>query len=327
MLILGGLLAGLVMLLGGGTLLVRGASDIATRLGVPPLIVGLTVVGFGTSSPELFVNVVGALSGETGIAFGNVVGSNITNLALVLGAAAFIKPITIDSQLVRREIPLLLLATSAISIMALDGPLEGLPAIISRSEAVVLLLLFCIFIYISALDIVQARRSDQLVVDIEKHALSGGDLDARIDWVFVVLGMGLLFVGGEMTVHNGVEIAAKLGVSSTIIGLFVVALGTSMPELVTTIVAAVRGESALAIGNVVGSNIFNCLIVLPASGVISQIPVPGGGVADLLVSWSLAALLIPVFFLGEARLSRFMGGFLLVAYAGYVTARIFYDTM
>lgn len=322
MLSFAGLIAGIALLIGGGTLLVRGASEVATKLGVSPLVVGLTVVGFGTSAPELVVNVVGALRGETGIAFGNVVGSNISNLALVLGAAALIAPISIQGQVVRREVPLLLLGTAIITVMALDGPLEGLPAMIGRSEAIVLLSLFCIFIYINVLDFVEMRLADQLIVDIEENPLIATHPHSRFRWLLVIGGIALLFAGGEMTIRNGVAIADKFGISATIVGLFLIAVGTSMPELVTSIVAAMRHESDLALGNVVGSNIFNSLIVLPASASISQIPVPHGGIGDLLVSLSLTALLIPFFIFGEARLGRKAGGFLLLVYFGYAVVRI-----
>ena len=322
---LAGLILGILLLIGGGTFLVRGASEVAARLGISPLVVGLTVVGFGTSAPELVVNVIGALQGATDIAFGNVVGSNISNLGLVLGAAALMAPITIQGQVVRRELPLLLLATSVITVMALDGPLEGLPAIIGRSEAVVLLLLFCVFIYVNVLDIVQVRGADRLIADIEERSLVKSRPESRYSWLSVIAGIALLFVGGEMTVRNGVSLASNLGVSPTVIGLFVVAVGTSMPELVTSIIAAARRESDLALGNVVGSNIFNSLIVLPASGLISQIPVPRGGIADLLVSLALTILLIPIFIFGEAKMGRRTGGFLLLVYLGYVITRISYD--
>ncbi len=319
-----GVVAGIAILIGGGTLLVRGASEIATRLGVSPLVVGLTVVGFGTSAPELVINVVGALRGQTDIAFGNVVGSNISNLALVLGAAIMIAPIKIQGQLVRREVPLLLLATTVITVMALDQVLEGLPAMIGRSEGIVLVSLFCIFAYINVLDFVETRRSDQLIADIAHNPLIAKDPQSRFRWLFVIGGIGLLFVGGEMTVRNGVAIADSLGVSPAIIGLFLIAVGTSMPELVTSIVAAMRGESDLALGNVVGSNIFNSLIVLPASSVIAQVRVPEGGIGDLLLSLFLTAILVPIFLYGDARLGRKEGVFLLLLYFSYATTRIYF---
>ena len=322
-----GLFTGIVLLIAGGALLVRGSSEIATRFGVSPMIVGLTIVGFGTSTPELVVNIVGSLKGVTGLAFGNVVGSNISNLALVLGVAALIKPISIQGQLVRREVPLLLLATTMMTVMALDGPLHGLPAVIGRSESIVLMLLFCIFIYVNALDIVGERQADPLVLEIEADPLIDTHPIGRFAWLLVILGVGLLYAGGEMTVRNSVEIAGRFGVSATIVGLFMVAVGTSMPELVTSVIAAIRGESDLALGNVVGSCIFNSLVVLPASGLISEVTVPRGGIGDLLVSLALVALLIPIFIMGKARLGRVMGGALLLAYFAYVVVRISYDNV
>ncbi|MBT8098714.1 MAG: calcium/sodium antiporter [Gammaproteobacteria bacterium] len=317
------MLLGIALLIAGGALLVRGASEVAADLGVSPLVVGLTVVGFGTSAPELVVNVVGAVRGATGLAFGNVVGSNISNLGLVLGIAAIMTPITIQGQVVRREVPLLLLATLVITVMALDLPLDGRAAMISRSEAVVLMLLFGIFLYVNALDIVQRRRPDPLIVNIEgkPRAESVG----RYRWLLIVAGIVILSVGGEMTVRSGMAVANAFGVSPAIVGLVAIAVGTSMPELVTSIIAAVRGESDLALGNVVGSNIFNSLIVLPATGLISQIPVPRGGTSDLVMSLLLAALLIPVFFFGEARMGRKTGILLAIAYVSYVTVRVIYD--
>lgn len=315
---------GLVLLIGGGTLLVRGASEVASMFGVSPLVVGLTVVGFGTSAPELVVNVVSAVQGATELAFGNVVGSNISNLALVLGAAAIMNPIIIQGQVVRREVPLLLLATSAMTVMALDVPLDGQLAMIERSEALILLLLFCIFLYINVLDMVQLRRSDQLIADIDHSHLVEMRSEGRYRWLFVVAGIVMLGAGGEMTVRSGISLAEHFGVSPTIVGLYAVAIGTSMPELVTSIIAAIRRESDLALGNVVGSNIFNSLIVLPASALIAGIPIPRGGINDLLMSLALAAFLIPVFIFGEANMGRKTGGFLILAYVGYLIFRIQY---
>ena len=156
-----GLVAGIGLLVLGGTLLVRGASEVAAGLGVSPLIVGLTIVGFGTSSPELVVNIFGSLRGVTEIAFGNVVGSNISNIGLVLGVAAVVMPITLQSQLIRREVPLLILVTTILTVMALDGMLQGQAALISRSEGIVLMLLFCIFFYVNTMDMIEVKTSDE----------------------------------------------------------------------------------------------------------------------------------------------------------------------
>ena len=272
------------------------------------------------------INVVGALRGETDIAFGNVAGSNISNLALVLGVTILIAPIKIQGQLVRREVPLLLLATTVITVMALDQVLEGLPAMIGRSEGIILVSLFCIFVYINVLDFVETRASDQLIADIEHHQLIEAHPYSHLRWLFVIGGVAFLALGGEMTVRNGVAIADELGLSPAIVGLFLVAVGTSMPELVTSIVAVTRGESDLALGNVVGSNIFNCLIVLPASSLISQLPVPQGGIGDLLLSLFLTAILVLIFLFGDARLGRKEGVFLLLLYFGYAAQRVYFGT-
>jgi cation:H+ antiporter len=317
-----GVVLGLALLVAGGASLVRGATDVAGRMGISPMIVGLTIVGFGTSSPELFVNAMSALAGESNVAFGNVIGSNISNLALVLGVAAVIQPLVVQGQLVLREIPLLLLATTILCVMALDGPLRGLAPVIGLADAIVLMLLFGIFVYISVLDFARVRSSDELIDQIVESPIVEVKPEARFSWLLIILGFVLLFVGGELTIRNSVDLAAALGVSTTIIGLFVVAVGTSMPELVTSIIAATRGESDLAIGNVVGSNIFNTLMVLPVGAAIKSVPVPDGGITDLVVSWMLAAFLIVVFLIGKARLTRSTGVFLLLGYAGYAFFRL-----
>lgn len=322
MLSFAGTALGIVLLIGGGAAMVAGASRIATHYGVSPLVVGLTIVAFGTSAPELVVNILGALRGETGLAFGNVVGSNISNLALVLGLAAIFRAIDLQGTVVKREVPLLLLITSIIIIMALDGVLEGAPALISLSDSLVLLLLFGVFMYISVQDVMRTRAVDPLMSEIESHPIVAAQRASGRYWLLLALGLALLFAGGELTIRHGVALAAQWGVSTAIIGLFVVAIGTSMPELVTSIIAAMRRESDLALGNIIGSNLFNSLIVLPASGLAGSIMVPGGGVFDLVVSWLLAAILIPVFFLGKARLSRFNGFLLVFAYIVYMTLRL-----
>ena len=317
-----GVVLGVVALIGGGVLLVRGASDFATKLGVSPMIVGLTIVSFGTSAPELVVNVMGAVRGETALAFGNVVGSNISNLSLVLGITAIVAPITIQGGLVRRELPLLLLGTTMLTVLALDGLLEGYPPALGLTDSIVLLLVFCIFLYITAMDVVRPTHRDQLFVDIEESLIVHDGL-TRMHAVLFMLGGGvLLFVGGELTVTSATTLAARFEVSPTIVGLFVVAIGTSLPELVTSVVAALKRESDLALGNVIGSNLFNTLFVLPSSGLIAKIAIPEGGIADLAMSWLFAVILIPLFFIGSGRLGRMSGFVLLLVYVGYAYFRI-----
>lgn len=316
------LVLGLVMLVSGGALLVRGASEIATGLGVSPMVIGLTVVAFGTSSPELVVNALGASSGATDLAFGNVVGSNISNLALVLGAAALMAPIEIQGQLVRREIPLLLLATTIVIVFSLDGLLEEREALIGRTDSIVLLLLFCVFVYVNLLDFFRERRGDPFLAEVHHYPLLGTQAADPLRWPQVIGGLVLLYFGGEMTIDSGVDLATRFGVPETIIGLFVVAIGTSMPELVTSIIAAIKKESDLALGNIVGSNLFNTLVVLPVSGTIRPIMLPDGGLLDLIVSWALVAVLVPVFYLGRRMLGRAEGAVLVLTFFVYAALRI-----
>jgi cation:H+ antiporter len=317
-----GIVAGLTLLIVGGGLLVTGASQLAARFGVSPMIVGLTIVGFGTSAPELVVNIVGGLRGESALAFGNVIGSNISNLALVLGAAAMLQRIEIEGSVIRREVPLLLLVTTIMTVMALDTVLEGGTARIGVSDAVVLLLLFTLFIYITVQDVVLSKKNDALLTEIKESTLVVTESVSRYNWAFVIGGFVLLFVGGEMTVRYSVTFATTLGVSTTLVGLFVVAIGTSLPELITSVIAAWRKESDLALGNILGSNVFNSLIVLPASALAGTVTIPKGGVQDLAVSWLFTAALIPIFLIGRARLGRTSGIMLLIAYAAYAVIRI-----
>ncbi len=318
------LACGLFLLLAGGVALVQGASGIASRFGVPPLVVGLTVVAFGTSAPELMVNIVGAWSGETELAFGNVSGSNLANLGLVLGTAAIISPMLIEGQIVRRELPLLLLATSILLVMTLDGPLDGLPAILSRADGLILLMLFSIFVYITVNDFVREERDavvDNLLT-LGQSMPKSREVETRTYWIYVLGGIIALGVGGQFSVVYGSLLATSLGVSPVIVGLLVVAIGTSLPELVTSIIAALRQESDLCVGNVIGSNLFNSLVVLPVSTLVRPLPVPEGGEGDVFAVLLFTAALLPIFFFGRSRMGRPTGTLLLASYCGYMTWRV-----
>lgn len=317
-------LLGLALLIGGGTAMVRGASQAAVRLGWSPMVVGLTIVGFGTSAPELVVSLVAAKQGVSELVFGNVIGSNICNIGLVLGLAALLAPIQIHGQIVRRELPLLLFGSAAILVMALDEYLFGTAPIITRLDSVILLALFAGFLYMTALGLRNTQQTVRgLRSDIKHSGLINGGSEARnYWWLWLAVGFALLFIGGKVTVDGSVALATLLGVSNAIIGLFVVAIGTSLPELVTSVIAAMRGESDLAVGNVVGSNIFNGLFVLPASSVFSSIAVPDGGTVDVIVSMAFAVLLVTIFYLCNARISRPLGALLLLCYGVYTVVRM-----
>lgn len=301
--------------------MVRGASDLAESYGVPPLVVGLTVVAFGTSAPELVINIVGALEQQTDLAFGNVTGSNLANMGLVLGSAALISPIALQGKIIRRELPLLLLATAVLFTMTLDHPLRGSAANLDRSDAIVMLLLFCIFIYINVSDFLR-QEEDPLVEGLEKlpHARH---LERRINWILIVAGMAGLTLGGHLTIDAGSGLAVSLGVSPVIVGMLVVAIGTSLPELVTSLVAASRGSSDLCVGNVIGSNIFNAMFVLPISAMIHPLAIPPGGSMDIFVSLMFSVALIPIFIFRNKIMNRRTGVIFLVAYAGYMISKLY----
>jgi len=303
--------------------MVRGASDLAESYGVPPLVVGLTVVGFGTSAPELIVNIIGALEGQTDLAFGNITGSNLANIGLVLGMAALITPIALEGKIIRRELPLLLLATMALFVMTLDSTLRSSAPMLDRSDAIVMLLLFGIFIYITVLDFLR-QQQDPLFTTINKLSIAS-HLERRTNWILVVVGIAALALGGQLTISQGSELAASMGVPPVIVGMLVVAIGTSLPELITSIIAAFRGEADLCVGNVIGSNIFNAMFVLPVSALIRPLPVPAGTGFDIFAALVLSVILIPVFIAGKTIMSRLIGGAFLIAYISYMSARYYFS--
>ena len=306
-------LLGITLLLFGGASLVRGASGIAESLNVPSIIIGLTVVAFGTSAPELVINITGALQGKTDLAFGNAVGSNLANFGLVLGIAAIMSPIYLQGRIIRREVPFLLLITAILLVMVWDQQLSGTLALLDRGDAIILFLLFTVFVYFMVRDFI-TEEDDPLLVEGETFSSSGAS-NTLLNIVLVIAGFVLLVVGGEMTIENGVEVAQLMGVSEVVIGMFVLAVGTSLPELVTSAIAAYKKETDLALGNIVGSNIFNSLVVLPAAAIIRPLPIPKGGDWDLAVGGLFVLVMIPLFLFSNAKLGRLAGvGLLSVSY-------------
>ena len=315
------LFLGLILLLSGGAAMVRGASGLAEGYGVPPLVVGLTVVAFGTSAPELVVNVLGALEGQTELAFGNISGSNLANIGLVLGAAAIITPMSLQGTIIRRELPLFLLGTTALLIMLLDPLLRGERSVIDRSDGLTMLLLFGIFIYITVWDFLR-QDHDPLIatigeLDIVSHA------EKRTNWILVLSGVVGLSVGGQISITQGTILAETAGIPPVIVGMLVLGVGTSLPELITSVFAAMKGEADLCVGNVIGSNIFNGLFVLPVSALVNPLIVPDGGELDVLVSLTFAVFLIPIFIFGRTLMNREMGILFVVAYISYMAFRVF----
>ncbi len=283
--------------------LVRGAAALALRLGLTPLIVGLTVVAFGTSAPELVVSVQAALGGAGGIAVGNVVGSNVANIGLILAVAVLIRSIPSDPGMLRRDLPVLVMATTVAVASLLDGR-------IGRVEGA--LFLGGLVVYL-AWSIRHARRGSS-AVDLPVDAPAG---PAWQDVVFVAGGLAGLVVGADLFVSGAVDIAEAVGVSNAVIGLTVVAIGTSLPELATSVVAAARGEGDIAAGNVVGSNLFNLLGILGVGALVRPLEAPGLQLEDLAVMGAFTLVLVPMMVSGR-RLVRPEAVVLLAGYVGYV---------
>jgi cation:H+ antiporter len=314
------LFTGILLLLVGGTSLVRGASGIARALNVPTMVVGLTVVAFGTSTPELVVSITGAMRGSTDIVFGNAVGSNLANFGLVLGVAAIMSPIGLHGQLVRREVPFLLLITAILMVMAWDRPLSNTEPLLDRGDAIILFLLFTVFIYFMVRDVIRDKE-DPVLIEVTSFPTTTKQTAGK-NWGLLLVGFLLLIVGGEMTITNGEAIALQLKLPEVVIGVFVVAIGTSLPELVTSAIAAHKGETDLALGNIVGSNIFNSLMVLPTAAIVKPISIPAMGNWDLAVGFVFVLAVIPLFLFSNARLGRTAGAVLLGSYLAYMLFRL-----
>ena len=304
---------GLVVLVVGAEALVRGSSRLAVAVGISPLVVGLTVVAFGTSSPELAVGIQAALDGQTDLALGNVVGSNMFNVLGVLGVASLITIMIVRQTLVRRELPLVALVSAVVLLMALNGD-------ISRIEGVALFL--GVIVYTVWAIRTERSEPDDVVAEYEAETPetpSGGRAIA-LNVVIALTGLGLLVLGARWLVSGATDIATDLGMSELLIGVTIVAIGTSLPELATSVVAAVRGERDIAVGNVVGSNLFNLLAVLGASAALSANGVP---VSDEGISFQLPALVvISVLCLGifftRLAVHRWEGAALLGLYVVYL---------
>ncbi len=313
--------AGIALLVAGGESLVRGAAALARQMGVSPLVVGLTVVAFGTSAPELAVNVTAAVRGNGAIAFGNLIGSNLANIGLILAVSALVSKISVDSIVVTREIPMMLLASVATLVMGMDV-LRGEPqSRYDRPEGILLLLLFVIFLYYTIAETLRKRSADPFVQQARDQTIGTRWRPLAANCGLVILGLGALALGGRFTVAGAVELAAAWGVPRSLIGLTVVAIGTSLPELSASVMAARKGESDLAIGNIVGSNVFNLLFVLAVTAVIRPVPVPVDGHLDLTIMIAFATILL-FLSLGQRKIGRFKGALLLTAYLGYIGWRV-----
>lgn len=310
---IGMIVVGLVILVWSADLFVDGAAAVARSLGMSTLLVGMIVIGFGTSAPEMSVSVLSAMQGNPGIALGNAYGSNIANIALVLGVTALISPVVIRSQVLKKELPILLGVTVLAYFHLQDGHITRIEAYI---ELAVLLL---VFTWMTLHSRKKTSQGDVLETELEGKLKEVKPLKA---WGLLIAGLILLVISSRLLVSGAVDIAQGLGVSDLIIGLTVIAIGTSLPELAASIAAARKGEHDLAVGNVIGSNLFNTLAVVGLAGAISPIQVP----AELLTrDWMLMLILTVLLFVlgyghkanGAKSISRIGGGFLVAIYIGY----------
>lgn len=299
--------AGLLVLVVGAELFIRGAVTVARSFGISPFVIGLVLVGFGTSAPELVVNVAAAWNGSPGLALGNIVGSNIANIGLILGCAAVVMPLVVQMRLLKAEVPIVVGVTGLLWVLALDGEL-------SRSDGWILMAVFAgVMLYF-----VKFSPSEPSEV---KQELGEQVAEKRLPWgggILLLIGLGGLLGGAELMVRAAVTIATAWGVSEVVVGLTVVAIGTSLPELASSLVAAYRGQPDIAVGNVLGSNIFNIVLILGVTTQVAPLPVPTDLLhRDIPVMAGFAVLLVAVLANGLV-VRRWEGAILLAAFAGFV---------
>lgn len=307
------LIGGFILLVIGAEVLVRGAARLAARFGISPLIIGLTVVAFGTSAPEMAVSTQSAFMGQGDIAIGNVIGSNIFNVLVVLGLSALIIPLVVSRQLVRFDVPIMIAAGFLAWFLAMDGSYSRLDGLI---------LLSCIIFYTGYLIVSSLRSGKAVEVDDEySAAINPQRFASLINLGYILAGLALLVLGSNLLVSGAVSLAQALGLSELVIGLTIIAAGTSLPELATSLIAAWKGERDIAVGNIVGSNLFNLLAVLGLAGLASpeNIAVARSALEfDFPVMLAVMVACLPVFFAGY-RINRWEGALFLGYYIAYTT--------
>lgn len=307
------LLIGFVLLIKGANWLVKGASALAKKYKVPDLAIGLTIVAFGTSAPELVVNVYSSVQNQQDIVFANVLGSNMFNLYAILGIAGLISPLIVQSSTVWKEIPFSLFALIILFILGNDL-FSGTNGAITRTDAFIFLAFFCLFLYY----IYRQMKSDKTDAAVEDKKYTVFKI-----CLFIVIGLASLIFGGKMVVNNAVDIALTIGVSEKIIGLTIIAAGTSLPELATSVVAAYHKNNDIAVGNIVGSNIFNILFILGISGIIRPINYnPSFNTDIFMVSVGTLMLFIAMFLGGKKKIDRWEAAVLLLIYVAYTVILI-----
>ncbi|MGM9867669.1 MAG: calcium/sodium antiporter [Lepagella sp.] len=319
------LVVSLAMILYGASWLTDGGSAVAKRFGMSEMVIGLTIVAFGTSAPELVISLVSALKGSAGLAIGNVVGSNIANVLLIVGVVALVRPIRIEQSVLTREIPFVVLASTALLAAGNKGSLDGGENIVTRVDGIMLLLFFMVFLRytFSQATKVPDSASEEKGISESKETEETGKKEISLWRALLMIGGGLaaLIWGGDIFVDNASRLAFSIGISEAVVGLTIVAVGTSLPELATSVVAAIKGHSGMAVGNVIGSCLFNILFVLGASAVITPLPLGGIGNLDMLTMTG-AALMFWIFGwkIGDREITRIEGGVMTLCYITYIVA-------
>lgn len=306
------ILVGFLLLVKGADYFVDGAASIAKSLRIPSLIIGLTVVAFGTSAPELAVSITAAMKGSNDIAIGNVVGSNMFNLLMVIGISALLCPLTVKMSMIKRDYPLSLFAVILLGILAMDPVFRGASSMtLGRMDGIMLLLAFALFMYLTIRDALKSRKES---LDAQEEIEVKYSIGMSI--LVSILGLAGIVLGGDLTVDGAKEIARCFGLSEALIGLTIVALGTSLPELVTSIVAAKKGESDISLGNVVGSNIFNIFLILGLSSTILPMTVADSYMYDIgLLVLVTVLVFIPIVI--TKKVNRLMGALMTSTYIAY----------
>lgn len=311
------LIAGLVLILTGANALTDGASAIARRIGISDLVVGLTVVAFGTSAPELVISVMSAANGNAGMAIGNVVGSNIFNILAIIGITAMVRPIVIERTVMTREVPMVLISSVVLLILGNTSLLDGAAApAVTRADGLLLLIFFGLFIWYTFATAKSAAPDEPAGV----NASAKGQMKPLKSILWVVGGLAMLVIGGDRFVAGASGIASMMGISDAVIGLTIAAAGSSLPELATSIVAARKGQTSLAVGNVIGSNIFNIFFVLGASATIHPVAFGTIGNIDLLTLTGASALFLCCgWLIGRRTITRAEGAIFTLSYIAYIS--------
>ncbi|KGA96436.1 K+-dependent Na+/Ca+ exchanger [Alkalihalobacillus alcalophilus ATCC 27647 = CGMCC 1.3604] len=308
------LLVGFVVLIGGANYFVNGASTMAKYLSISPLVIGLTIVAFGTSAPEVIISILAALRGSSEMAIGNVVGSNLFNMTFIVGVMAIISPLAVQDNTIRKEIPFTLLASVTLFIFMNDIFLHsGAKNVITRSEGIIFLVLFAVFLYY-ILEVIRKQRKKERgkQVSIPREEKKWGKAIA-----ISILGLLAILLGGEFVVSSSSAIAIDLGMSETLVGLTIVAIGTSAPELVTAIIAAIKKESDIALGNIVGSGVFNILFVLGVAATITPLTVDPRVILDVIILIFFTLILL-IFSRTKHTVGKGEGSILVLMYVIYL---------